>query len=116
MESNLIEKLWKVRHPYDALFLSLINGYDKVAIFSPKILFLKDDEILFEYLETQDYITVNYNRIFNIYQTEYNLEEMETANLLKLLFNTHLNLEVKFILWTTIININEYRERYIDYI
>lgn len=90
---EILDKLWKSRHPKDALFLELIDGYSikKSKKYPNDIFYIKGKKILIDYNKKTKYAYINDVLIWSKF--EFDLNYKEVSNLLKSLLETHLKLK-----------------------
>lgn len=92
--SEILDELWKSRHPYDALFLSIIEGYE-IKVFPENSLdmyYIKGKEILIQYEgRTQD-TYINYFLIWLIFEQTYKLDYEYNQEIMTRLVENHLDI------------------------
>lgn len=93
-EDKIIEDVWKARHPYDVLFLELIDGYE-IKIFDNYHFYIKNDIILIEYDKKRNKIFVNsyiIDIVFNIKTIDTLVDDKKKNKIMDIL-NIHLKID-----------------------
>lgn len=70
--SDILDSLWKARHPYDVLFLEIIDGYDIVK--TDEYDYIRKDNENLLMIDT-DIVEINYDK-FTIMFNELNLDNL----------------------------------------
>lgn len=92
---NVLNELWEARNPKDALFLSIIDGYEiKVSKEYPEnIFYTKNDKVLINYNFISKYVLINYDLIWSVFESKFDLKFQETIDILTIMLLTHLELK-----------------------
>lgn len=118
--SDILDELWKARNPKDALFLSIIEGYiiKDSEYFSSHIIsydypcsifYIKNNIILIRYNKITNIIWINDLLIWSVFMFKFSLNHKEVTMLMRVLLNTHLNLNMSMIFSCSSINIDNHK-------
>lgn len=93
---EVLDDLWKIRHPYDALFLELIDGYEiDISDDYPEfIIYMKNKEVLLNYCILTKCCGVSNSLILESFESKFDIEYDELMLLMIKLLDIHLKLEV----------------------
>ena len=94
-DEELIDDMWKSRHPYDVLFLDIISGYEiKTYDSYPNCLFyIKNNNILIHVDNILKQCFINIDLIWIHFYKKLNLEYHNYMIVIKYLLKTHLKLQ-----------------------
>lgn len=94
IKMEILDELWKTRHPDDAFFLNIIEGYVIKILneFPNNIFYTKNDRLLFNYNTKTKFCFINDELIWQVYYKHYQLDIADIRILLKKMFDLHLNL------------------------
>lgn len=94
---ELLDELWKSRHPHDALFLDIIAGYtiNESQYYPDEIFYIKDDFVLIDYNLKTKVAYIRYSLLWSVFETNLYLNHQETRDLMKSMLETHLKLEIR---------------------
>lgn len=92
MEDDILDKLWESRKPYDALFLKIIDGCDRLED-NRYIYYKKQDVSILTYYKYSRTISIK-NLFFSEFYNGLDMGECtKMDNLIKFLINKHLNID-----------------------
>lgn len=103
---DVLDELWKSRHPYDALFLELIEGYE-IKTFDDAIFYMKQDTIILKYDGITNIIYLNNELFWKVFIDKFNIEEFRVLILLQSMIETHLNIKKPVAQWSDVLLIDD---------
>lgn len=103
IDKNILDELWLSRHPKDALFLEIIEGYSILELkdYPGSLFYMKDKELLIHYELKTKFSWINYSLILLAYSSKFSLIYDELIKLIKCMLETHLNLQTTLLDWHT---------------
>lgn len=89
---DILQELWKTRHPYDTLFLDFIKDIEIDRCYPNNIFYRKKSDLIFEYDKGNERIIIFYyiNKVFN---NDFK-DETKLQYLLKVLFEKYFSIDV----------------------
>ena len=93
-EEQILEEVWKARHPYDVLFLEIMDGYEiEVSdICTDSIFYTKGDNILIELDKKTKEAYICYPLILEVFESEFSLNNKKMREIMILMMDKHLKL------------------------
>lgn len=92
--SDILDELWKLRNPKDALLLELINGYyiKESEDYPDDIFYMKEHNVLIDYDLKTKIAWINNQIIWSVFESKFSLNNQQMRELMRGLLETHLKL------------------------